>query len=386
MAAGTSGVSGASPVDLSRTTLLNRSGTRFGGPAVREKPVRPTSPEHGPGASRRPRLTAVDFEDDAQLDTSQISDQRGGAGAGGAEGGLGTGLGGAGLGGGGLDAGTTAVVAGGVSRLFGGGIAGVIAVVVVLVLLNSCSHSSSTTGALTGGGTTTTTQPGGGSLAASCKTGADADAKAECRIVAAVNSVQKYWTATLAGGKTPYRSAKTVFFSGRTSTACGAATSATGPFYCPADQRVYLDLGFFDQLRRDFGAQGGPFAETYVVAHEYGHHVQHLLGFDTLVGRDRQGATSGSVKLELQADCFAGVWARNATRTGIVAAITQQDVADGLDAASVIGDDRIQQATGQRVRPESFTHGTSAQRQRWFSTGYSTGDPNRCDTWNAPSL
>lgn len=330
----------------------------------------------------------MDFEDDAQLDASQISDRRGdvgGAGSGG--GGLGSlgGLGG-GTGAGGLDAATTAAVAGGVSRLFGGGIAGVVAVVVLLVVLNSCSHSSSTTGALTGGTGTATAQQGGGSLAASCKTGADADKKAECRIVAAVNSVQKYWAATLAGGKTPYRKAQTVFFTDRTSTACGPATSATGPFYCPADENVYLDLGFFDQLRRDFGAQGGPFAETYVVAHEYGHHVQHILGYDTLVGRDRQGAASGSVKLELQADCFAGVWARNATRTGIVAAITQQDIADGLDAASVIGDDRIQQAAGQRVRPETFTHGTSAQRQRWFSTGYSTGDPNRCDTWHAASL
>ena len=123
-----------------------------------------------------------------------------------------------------------------------------------------------------------------------------------------------------------------------------------------------------------------------MIAHEYGHHVQHLLGFDQLVGRDRSGPQSGSVKLELQADCLAGVWARNAVRTGFVDSLTQADIEDGLDAAGVIGDDRIQQKMGGRVNPEGFTHGSSAQRQRWLTSGYTSGNGNSCDTWSAASL
>jgi predicted metalloprotease len=310
----------------------------------------------------------VDFEDDAELDSSQVTDRRG----------AGTSSGGGG--GGGINAGSVAA-AGGIFKLAGGGVVGIIAVVAFLVISGGLGGGTSTQQAVP-----STAAGGSQNLAAACRTGADADTKPECRIVAAVNSTQKYWTSTLAGNRTPYRNAQTVFFSGSTSTGCGPATAATGPFYCPADETVYLDLGFFDQLRHDFGAQGGPFAESYVVAHEYGHHVQHILGYDTLVGRDRQGPASGSVRLELQADCFAGVWARNAVRTGLVASLTQADIDDGLNAASVIGDDRIQAASGGRVSPESFTHGTSAQRQKWLSTGFTTGDPTKCDTWKAARL
>ena len=318
----------------------------------------------------------MEFDENAQLDTSQINDIRSQGGSGGGT------FGGTGMGGGtgpGLGA---AIGAGMISKLFGGGIGGLIAVAVLFFVLNSCSHAAQPQSQGQAQQPTTGVQ----NLASTCVTGADANTKPDCRIVAAVNSTQAYWAKALAGSKTPYRKAPTVFFRGSVKTACGPATSAVGPFYCPGDEKVYIDLGFFDQLRRDFGANGGPFAETYVIAHEYGHHVQHIVGYDKLVGRDRSGPLSGSVRLELQADCFAGVWARNAVATGFVKSITQADIDDGLNAAAVIGDDRIMQTAGQRINPEKFTHGTSAQRQRWLTQGYTTGDPNKCDTWNTNQL
>jgi predicted metalloprotease len=290
----------------------------------------------------------VDFDDNASLDTSQVDDRRA---RGGPLGSIPGGLGGAAVG--------------------GGGIIGVIVFLAFTFL---------------GGGSgfnryaDVQTPASGESTQDTCKTGADADQRAECRIVADVNSVQRFWSDVFDDNNQTYGVAKTVLFSGQTTSGCGTASSETGPFYCPSDGKVYVDLGFFDELRTRFGARGGPFAEAYVMAHEYGHHVQDLLGTSDRIG-SATGPTSGSVRLELQADCYAGVWANHATATGFITSLTDDDIAAGLDAAAAVGDDRIQEAATGRVDPESWTHGSAEQRQRWFSTGYQTGNPAACDTF-----
>ncbi len=276
-----------------------------------------------------------------------------------------------------LDTGQVQDRRGGRGGLAVGGGVGTLVVVIVLAVLGFPMPGGADPYSLGSGSGEPATD-----LSAACRTGEDANQRDDCRIVAVVNSVQDYWSETLDG----YRQAPTQFFSGQTSTRCGGATSAVGPFYCPADQTVYIDLSFYDDLRSRFGAQGGPFAEAYVIGHEYGHHVQHLLRTDERVGGDREGEDSGSVRLELQADCYAGVWAAHAVDTGFVEELTEADIRDGLDAAAAIGDDRIQQRSGGRVDPERWTHGSSAARQRWFRTGYSGGDPNRCDTFAAGAL
>ncbi len=213
-------------------------------------------------------------------------------------------------------------------------------------------------------------------LQAQCRTGEDANRRDDCRIVAVVNSVQAYWAKTLRN----YEPARTRFFTDAIQTGCGAASSAVGPFYCPNDGYVYIDLGFFDELQSQLGARGGPLAEAYVLAHEYGHHVQDLTGVLREAGRGT-GPQGGQVRVELQADCFAGLWAGHALETGLVEDITRRDVADALDAAAAVGDDRIQQRAQGRVTPETFTHGSAEQRRSWFVRGIEGSGPQSCDTF-----
>ncbi len=224
--------------------------------------------------------------------------------------------------------------------------------------------------------------------APACKTGADADARLDCRIIGTVNSLNAFWPDYLAQYNRKYPRPDTVLFSGGTNTGCGAATSEVGPFYCPADQTAYFDPGFFQDLVDRFGSSGGPLAQEYVVAHEFGHHIQNVLGTIDRAQQDPQGPESGAVRVELQADCYAGLWVRYATTTKdpntgqpFLEPLTTGICRMPCPRPPSVGDDRIQKAATGRVSPESWTHGSSAQRQKWFYQGYKTGDINQCDTF-----
>ena len=215
---------------------------------------------------------------------------------------------------------------------------------------------------------------------------------ADDRMAAFVSTVladtEDVWKDVFAKGGATYREPHLVLFRGATQTACGQGQAAMGPFYCPADQKVYIDLGFYETLRNKLGAPGD-FAQAYVIAHEVGHHVQNLLGIsakmDQMRGRVSKVEYNGlSVKLELQADCFAGVWANHAQSARQI--LQQGDVEEAMNAAAKIGDDALQRSGGGAVVPESFTHGTSAQRQRWFDSGLKTGNIKACDTFSARNL
>jgi hypothetical protein len=293
----------------------------------------------------------MSFNPNAQLDPSQVEDRRGGGG-----------FGGFGRGGGGM--------------VVGGGGLGLVGLIIALLL-------GVNPGDLTGSGSTFDQPVQGQATAAAteCRTGADANQRDDCRIVGFVNSVQSYWTGEFSRAGQRYTPAPMVLFSQVTQSGCGTASEAQGPFYCPVDKKVYLDITFFQELRERFGAKGGPFAQGYVVAHEYGHHVQDLMGLlEGSGGAGARGSQGASVRTELQADCFAGVWAKHAADTGFLQAPSQQEIADALDAAGAVGDDRIQRSTQGRVVPESFTHGSAQQRQQWFTTGYRGGNFQQCDT------
>ncbi len=254
----------------------------------------------------------------------------------------------------------------------GGGILGFIGLLILLAVLGgNCSGSNSASGS---------------DLSSRCTTGTAAQQNTDCRVVAVVNSVQSFWTTELAQRNVTYTDAPTVLYTDALQTGCGLAQREQGPFYCPDDKKVYLDLSFFDDLHTQLGAQGGEFAQAYVIAHEYGHHVQDILGVFDKIGTPTDGATGTSVRLELQADCYAGVWAHHAQDSGIIEDVTNADISDALNAAAAVGDDRIEASQGGTVKPDTFTHGTSEQRDRWFTRGYTNGDPNDCDTFSAASL
>ncbi|MGV9298312.1 KPN_02809 family neutral zinc metallopeptidase [Amycolatopsis sp. NPDC003676] len=308
------------------------------------------------------------FDDNADLDSSEIQDMRGSGGGGGGIGGR------VAIGGGGL--GIVGLVIYFLFSQFGGG---------------PSTGTSPAVGGVGLGDVQSGQQLDSGTLAKKCKTGADANRDHDCAIVAIVNSIQDYWTQEFSRSGQTYRKATTRFFTGGVRTGCGGATSDTGPFYCPADSYVYIDLSFFNELKTRFGAQGGLFTEAYVLAHEYGHHVQNLTG--TSKRGTGTGPTSGSVRLELQADCYAGVWANHASTTPtssgkpLVQDVTKDDISRALDTASRIGDDYIQKNLGNgHVDKSSFSHGTSAQREKWFTTGYQTGQPARCNTFSTNDL
>jgi predicted metalloprotease len=302
------------------------------------------------------------YREGGSLDTSAVQDRRGRGGMGGGRG--------LAVGGGGL------------------GVVGVVVFLLIQLLGGGGGDVGSTLGGL--GQLGQGEQADNSQLEQACNDSGDANTSVDCAVVADIESIQDFWSGQL-GDR--YQPTDTVYFSGQVQTQCGGATSGSGPFYCPADQLVYIDLSFLDDLQQRFGAEGGLFVNAYVIAHEYGHHVQNLLGTNQQVTPGETGPSSGTVRLELQADCYAGAWANHAETVPddsgqpLIAEITQDDIDRALDAASRIGDDFIQRNLGNgNVDQNAFTHGSSEQRQRWFLAGYQSGDPAQCDTFGTDDL
>ena len=264
----------------------------------------------------------------------------------------------------------------------GGGIGTTVLVIVIYLLVQFAGGGGSGVGS---GGPAQTTD-----RYAQCKTGADANKSEDCARVAVEASLEAYWSKELGARYRPPAGIET--FTGATSTGCGNASKDVGPFYCPTDQTIYLDTTFFqDVLQGQLNGPSGAFVEPYVIGHEFGHHIQNLLGTMGRV-KTQQGPTSDSVRLELQADCYAGMWAHGATSTTdqngvqIFESITQDDIQQAISAAKAVGDDYIQRQGGGDVNKEQWTHGSSEERMRWFSTGYSATDIKQCDTFSASTL
>lgn len=292
----------------------------------------------------------------------RIEDRRGQSGGAGGFGGM--------LGGGGGGGGIPIPIPGGKA---GGGIGSVIIAVVLFLLLSGVLGGGS--GDIPGLGGL-----GGGAVEPGGTLNPQSDTDQQLAYI--VESVELFWEEEFRASGKDYPETKLVLFEDATQSACGPASSATGPFYCPADQKVYLDLGFFDELESRFGAQGGDFALAYVVAHEYGHHIQTVLGISQkvqeLAQQDPSRQNDLSVRQELQADCLAGVWAHSAASD-----LEAGDVEEAISAAQAVGDDRIQERTTGRIVPESWTHGSAEQRVQWFTTGFRSGNPDDCDTFAA---
>lgn len=262
---------------------------------------------------------------------------------------------------------------GGGGLAVGGGIGTLLLALVIMLLGRDPSV------VLGGGQPQQQSQPANVDLA-ECDTGAEANADVNCRMKGGMASLEQYWTEVYPKAPAP----TAILFSGAVNTQCGQATSQVGPFYCPVDQQIYIDTSFFQQLQGELGASGGNLGELYVLAHEYGHHIQRYTGALNASQQDRQGAESGAVRVELQADCFAGAWVGNAAKgeNALLEEPTRADIESALSAASAVGDDSIQERMQGQVTPHTWTHGSSEERMGWFMKGYESGDPNQCDVLN----